>query len=223
MKKTIKKTVLALFAASLAWLGSGCFLLDLIFPGDEKVDDLEAILEVLDEPKARPGVVLNIGVVSNGSQVQAPSDYRVDQDGNIILPYINTVKCDGLTLQDIKAKVAELYGERYYVNPQVTVNFNYKPGASASPWGTINVQGQVGSPGPIDIPQTRDLTLTRAIKLAGGVTAMGDREDIQVSFVGRDGKITRRSFSLERIGKGRIDLDIKLPPGTTIFVPYSNY
>ena len=219
MKKTFQDIIQALLAVALLLSCCSCKWL---FPEEEKVDE-EFVAEVLDDPKARPGVVLSIGVTANGSQVLPPSEYRVDPDGNIILPYINTVKCDGLTLQDIKAKVEQLYGEKFYNGPQASVDFKYTPGASASPWGTINVQGQVGSPGPIDIPRTRDLTLTRALKLAGGVNAMGDRDDIQVSFLKRDGSILRKSYSLTKIGKGRVDMDVKLPPGTTIFVPYANY
>ena len=224
--KTAKIAVLSALCALMAAF-SGCALfeyLDRSIFGEERVPtDSDALLALNEEPTARPGVVLNVGVTANGSIVLQPADFQVNQDGDILLPFIGSVKCDKLTLPEIREKITKLYSEGFYKNPLVTVNFHYTAGSSASPWGTIIVQGCVGSPGPIDIPQTRDLTLTRALKLAGNVRSDGDKDDIQVSIVGKDGKITRKSYSLTKIGKGRIDLDVKLPRGATIYVPFANY
>ena len=196
---------------------------EFFFPPDNKIEDQEAIDYIFEDPKAVPGVVLAIGVTSNGNVVQQTADFRVDQDGNITMPYINSVKVSGLTLQDIREKIAELYADGFYKNPKASVDFHYSPGVGVCPWGTVNVQGQVGKPGPIDLPRTQDLRLTRALQMAGGVTSVGDQDDIRVSFVARDGTITRRSYSLTKIGEGHLNQDIILPPGTAILVPYKNY
>lgn len=224
MKKALDRLSAAVFAVALAFASTGCISIwNALFPPEEQIEDQETINYIFDEPRARHGVVLSIGLTANGYVVQQTADFRVDQDGNIFMPHIGAVKVDGLTLQDIKTKLYELYADGYYKNPQVSVDFHYTPGASESPWGTVVIQGQVGRPGPVDIPRTRDLRLTRALQLAGGVTGVGDSDDIQVSFIAQDGKITRRSFSLTRIGKGYLNEDIILPPGSTIYVPYLNY
>ena len=69
------------------------------------------------------------------------------------------------------------------------------------------------------VARNRDLFQAAHIREGSG----SDRDDIQVAFLKRDGSILRKSYSLTKIGKGRVDMDVKLPPGTTIFVPYANY
>ena len=134
------------------------------------------------------------------------------------------VKCDGLTLVGLQQKITAAYKE-YYVDPHVTATFVYQSGQNmVSPWGTVTVLGEVSRPGPVDVPATMDLRLTRALQLAGGATAVADKRRVQVTRCDRDGKQTKTRVDLIEIGEeGRPDKDMLLKAGDVVWVPMSWY
>lgn len=177
-----------------------------------------------DEPRVRPGVALSISVTATGTQGQASKQFFVNADGYISMELVGQLKVDGLTLVELEQKVKDAYKE-YFRDPQVMATFVYQAGGGmVSPWGTVTVLGEVGRPGPVDIPSTQDLTLLRALQLAGGASALADRRRVQVTHCDKSGKQTKRKINLNEIGEeGRADMDVLLKAGDVVWVPVSWY
>jgi polysaccharide biosynthesis/export protein len=193
--------------AALAFLPTGCAL----FSG--KPDPFP--VAVAEEPKIQPGVSLKITVISIGRSEEHV--VTVSQAGEVTLPLINAVKCEGLTLQELQEKLKKAHAQ-YIQDPQVTVQFS--PGDGLSPWGTVLIQGKVGREGPVNIPQTCDLTLTRALQLAGGITALGDQSKVKITRTLKNGKKYEIVVDVVDIGKhGKRENDHILQAGDVIWVP----
>ncbi len=214
--------------AALALLGcvlistAGCETIAKIFSSDDK--ESSAVAPVYFEPRVRPGVAL-IVVVGSGVTQPVNMQVQVDQNGDIMLPHLlqSPVACDGLTLDALKQKLVKLYSE-FYKQPQITVTFAPYDGKGVSPWGTVTVLGQVASPGPVNMPSTMDLTVTKVLQAAGGLRPFANKSKIQVSRRDKDGKKTTYTIDLVEIGeKGRIEKDIVLRAGDVVWVPETWY
>jgi polysaccharide export outer membrane protein len=176
------------------------------------------------EPTIRPGLTLRVSVTASGEMAVKEELKEVNANGEILMPLIAAVKCEGLTIVELQEKIKVAYKD-YYIDPQVTVGFVYVPDSGMkSPWGTVNVQGEVVRPGPVNMPSTRDLNVTRALMMAGGATPLADKRKVRVTRREADG--TKRTFvvDIEKIGReGRSDLDVTLKPGDVVWVPESWY
>jgi protein involved in polysaccharide export with SLBB domain len=192
-------------------------------PSDQSVD-ADVLATYFDGPKVRPGVALAISVTATGTQGQAAKQYFVDADGYIAMELVGQIKCDGLTLVGLQQKITAAYKE-FFLDPHVTATFIYQAGGGmVSPWGTVTVLGEVNRPGPVDVPSTMDLRVTRALQLAGGATGIADKRNIRVTRCDKDGKQTKTIVNLIEIGEdGRPDKDMLLKAGDVVWVPMSWY
>ena len=192
-------------------------------PSDQSVD-ADVLATYFDGPKVRPGVALAISVTATGTQGQAAKQYFVDADGYIAMELVGQIKCDGLTLVGLQQKITAAYKE-FFLDPHVTATFIYQSGGGMiSPWGTVTVLGEVNRPGPVDVPSTMDLRVTRALQLAGGATGIADKRNIRVTRCDKDGKQTKTTVNLIEIGEeGRPDKDMLLKAGDVVWVPMSWY
>lgn len=177
-----------------------------------------------DGPRIRPGVALIIQV---GTIAAPPTvlEALVDQKGEITLPLLlqEPIACDGLTLEALKAKLVKAYS-KYYHQPMITVTFAPYDGRGVSPWGTVTVLGEVANPGPVNMPPTMDLTVTKVLQAAGGCKPFADKTSILVTRCDKDGEQTRTVVSINEIGKdGRIDKDMPLRAGDVVWVPETWY
>lgn len=216
--------VLAALALS-CFIAGGCSSLSSLFGDDRRQDvDPNVLATYFDGPKVRPGIALGITVTATGTQGGSSRQYFVDADGCISMDLIGQVKCDGLTLVGLQQKITAAY-KKYYIDPHVTATFVYQAGGNmVSPWGSVTVLGEVGRPGPVDVPATMDLRLTRAIMLAGGATAIADKRRVLVTRCDKDGKQTKTRVDIIEIGEeGRPDKDMLLKAGDVVWVPMSWY
>jgi len=174
-------------------------------------------------PCVRPGVAL---IVQIGTLAQPQIfNVMVDQNGEIVIPYLlqKPVACDGLTLEALKQKLVKEYSV-YIRQPQVSVTFAPYDGKGVSPWGTITVLGEVMMPGPVNIPSTMNLTVTKALQMAGGAKQYADNTRILVTHCEKDGRQVMTRIDLEEIGKGgRPDKDMMLRAGDVVWVPQTWY
>ena len=217
-----------LLPAALLAIGCGCKALfrdisDLFQPA-EPIDSA-AVAKYWDGPRIGPGMGLAITVGETASE-KPPVSMKliVDQKGELALSYLlpKPVPCDGLTLDAFKQKLVEEYSV-FIRQPQVTVEFVYD-GTGVSPWGTVTVMGEVGNPGPVNMPRTMDLTVTKVLQLAGGVKQFADKESIRVTRCDKDGIQTVTEVDLIEIGsRGRFDKDMVLRAGDVIYVPPTWY
>lgn len=231
MRQTMGKVCLKFVYAFLASvLLCGCAtvteLVTGLFRGSEPPMAPDFAASYFDGPRVRKGVAL-IVQVSTISQQPVNMQVQVDQGGNIILPLLlrEPVHCDGMRLDELKKKLTELYSV-YYKQPQIMVTFapfDAKSG-SVSPWGTVTVLGEVANPGPVNVPSTMDLTVTKVLRDAGGLRPYANKRSVQVTRCDKDGKQTKYIVDIDEIGKdGRIDKDMTLCAGDVVWVPETWY
>lgn len=169
----------------------------------------------------RPGISINVQVVVAGAKEVDEPRRRISDSGSITLPLIGTVYLEGRTVTQARLLLESLYG-RYFVRPQVVLESTIDDGeGAASPWGHVTVLGRVKNPGQVNIPPTLDLTVSRAIQLAGGLDSSARRNAILVTRT-TDGESEQIRVSLDSIGAlGSAENDIALLPGDVVFVPES--
>ena len=178
-----------------------------------------------DGPRIRPGIALIIQVGAVGAPPLPPMEVLVDQNGAITLQHLlqKPVACDGLTLEALKQKLVVAYSQ-YYHQPMISVTFAPYDGKGVSPWGTVTVLGEVVNPGPVNMPSTMDLTVTKVLQAAGGCKPFADKKSILVSRCDKDGNQTKTRINLDEIGQdGRIDKDMSLRAGDVVWVPETWY
>jgi len=213
-------------ALSASWvmivLTGGCF--SWLLPENVPEVDGQAVYVPEGEPVIKSGLMLRVAVTASGAAAVQEDAKEVNANGEILMPLIGAVKCEGLTLVQLQDKIKEAY-KNYYIEPQVTVGFLYQENAGMkSPWGSVLVTGEVLRPGPVNMTATRDLTVTRALMLAGGTTPLAQKKAVRVTRRLKDGTLKRYTVDIDLIGKdGRTDMDLALNPGDVVWVPESWY
>lgn len=211
------------FLITLAAALCGCETVRGFFKDRENVDSA-VVATWWDGPRIRPGIslVVQVGTAATPSSTM---NVLVDQNGEITMPFLlqEPIACEGLTLEALKQKLVKAYSV-YYRQPQITVTFASYDGKGVSPWGTVTVLGEVVSPGPVNMPPTMDLPVTKALQMAGGLKPFADRSSICVTRCDKEGRQTRTYVDLKEIGKdGRVDKDMSLRAGDVVWVPETWY
>lgn len=170
-------------------------------------------------PRIRPGIRINVTVeVARSVQTRA-ENVRVSQNGEVALPLVGDVQVDGMTLREAENVLIEAYAA-YYVDPSVRADFVAESGDASSPWGYVTVLGQVRNPGRVNLPPTRDLTVTRAIQLAGGLGNSARERSVRISRWNADGQRDEMRINLRKVGaRGARHEDVLLRDGDVVFVP----
>ena len=104
------------------------------------------------------------------------SAVRLNADGAVSLPLLGSVHLGGLTLDQAAARLTELYGKDYLVNPKVNVVLiGYAK-------RRFTVLGQVNRPGSYEMPEgsLSGIDVLEAIAIAGGYTRIAAPERISV-------------------------------------------
>ena len=222
LKSILSLAALALIALCLCGCESIQKALNGVEGPEKEAVDTALLATYFDGPKVRPGVALAISVTAVGSSSRDSRQYFVDAEGCITMELVGRIKCEGMTLIELQQKVAEAYKE-YYIEPSVTATFLSGQGM-VSPWGTVLVLGEVSRPGPVDVPSTMDLTVLRALQLAGGVTSIADKRNVKVTRCDKEGKRSTTIVDLVEIGSdGRPDKDMQLKAGDVVYVRMSWY
>ena len=109
--------------------------------------------------------------------------------------------------------------------PVITVTFGaFDARGGVSPWGTVTVLGEVARPGPVNMPSTMDMTVTKVLQEAGGCKPFADKSAILVTRCDKEGNQTKTKVDINEIGKGgRIDKDMPLRAGDVVWVPETWY
>lgn len=149
------------------------------------------ILSIGKEYRVGPNDLLDIEVLNldNGKRT-----VRVNAAGSITLPLIGSVTVAGLTQQQIEKQLADLYGEKYLQDPQVSVfikEFTTE---------RITVDGAIAKPGIY--PLVGPMTLLRVIALAGGFGSIANSSKVLVFRQGGNGKREVATFDVDKIRAG---------------------
>jgi polysaccharide export outer membrane protein len=122
---------------------------------------------------------------------------RVNAAGAISLPLIGRVAVAGLTSQEIEELIASRYAEKYLQNPQVSIfikEFTTE---------RITIEGAVGRPGIF--PLTGQITLLRALAMAGGFGPIANTSQVMLYRV-NDQKVRQVAvYDIEKIRAGKSD------------------
>ncbi len=109
------------------------------------------------------------GAASGEGAMGIQEGYRVDEEGNIYLPFIGQVKAQGKTLNDLRVEITERL-DKFILNTSVQLRFmNFR----------VTLLGEVFRPSTYIIPNER-LTLLEAIGMAGDFTPYADRSTVLV-------------------------------------------
>ena len=176
----------------------------------------------------RSGATSVLGIIVGENYVLKPSDVitievyqendlnktvRVEGDGSVTLALIGKVKIGGMTVAEAQSLITDLYNRDYLVNPQVSLLVT-----SFSP-KIVHVLGLVNSPGVVEIPPDRDLTLTEAIAAVHGVSRLGNPKSIRIKRVEEDGRARQMEVNFNNIVTDPNVKDLVLKEGDTVWVP----
>ncbi|HJT79698.1 MAG TPA: polysaccharide biosynthesis/export family protein [Chthoniobacterales bacterium] len=101
---------------------------------------------------------------------------RLNGEGNLSVPLLGSVHLAGLTLSQAAAKLTDLYGRDYLVNPKVNVMLlGYAK-------RRFTMLGQVNRPGSYEMPDgsPQGIDLLEAVAMAGGYTRIAAPERVSV-------------------------------------------
>lgn len=171
------------------------------------------------QPCLKPGIMVDVVVAASGRKEITEIGKRVSDDGNISLPLVGMVSVEGLTLKELSEHLQSIY-RTYLRNPQVYTEFNIGSQGSISPWGSVTILGTVKQPGSVNIPQTQDLTVSRAIQSVGGLDTSADDSSIRITRRNPDGTVKKLKANLHALGStGELKQDVTLEAGDIVFVP----
>lgn len=133
---------------------------------------------------------------------------RVDGQGNVVLPLVNQIKVQGMTISQASATISKLLADGYIVNPQVNVFVKNFTNQKAS------ILGQVARPGVYEL--SAKTTLLEFISQAGGLTPeAGDRATVKREN-GNHEEITIQLRSL--IDRGDASQNVAVVDGDKVFI-----
>jgi polysaccharide export outer membrane protein len=141
---------------------------------------------------------------SPGVQVQELPPTRVDDSGEISIPYAGTLYVAGATTSEVEAMIRNAL-ERLSQNPQVIVTL------SQAITNSIIIGGEVARPGRL-VLQTNRETLSDVIALAGGYR--GEAKDLMLRIVRGAGSVDIRVNDLV----DNPQLDVRAYPGDRLML-----
>lgn len=114
---------------------------------------------------------------------------KIDESGFVSFPFLEDIQAIGLTTKRLEKRVHEgLLGD-YLINPQVTVSITeYRP---------FFIHGEVNRPG--SYPYQDDLTLDKAIAIAGGLAARASSSNWTITRKEKEKSITKDADVSTRI------------------------
>ena len=169
-----------------------------------------------------------IGIIVGDNYVLKPSDViqvevyqendldksvRIEGDGTVALALIGKVKLAGMSVAEAQSLIIDLYNRDYLVDPQISVLV-----VSFAP-RVIRVLGSVNSPGVVEIPPDRDLTLTEAIAGVNGISRLGNPKSLKIKRVNGDRGALQMQVNFSKIVTDPDVDDVVLQEGDTIWVP----
>lgn len=126
-------------------------------------------------------------------------EVRVSTSGAISMPLIGQVSVDNLTVEEAEKKITNLLLGDYLKKPNVTVTITeYRP---------FYINGEIEEPG--SYPYRKDMTIEKAVALAGGFTERASLNSI---------KLMREGQTSTTVGVG---LSFKVMPGDIITISQS--
>jgi polysaccharide export outer membrane protein len=151
--------------------------------------------------------------------------HQIEADGSLSLPLIGSLGVGGMTLEQASNAVKERYG-KYLKRPWITLKL-----LAARPL-QIAIAGEINRPGAYTISSaagpggtseqigTQMPTISRALRLAGGITQSADVRQIKIRRPQRNAPEQIINVDLwQLLQNGDLRADMTLRDGDTIFIP----
>lgn len=140
-----------------------------------------------------PNDIVNISVYQEPDMT---TQQQIARDGTISVPLIGRVKIGGLSVGEAQDLIEKKLGEKYLVNPQVTVSVSQYASQ------VFTILGQVGAPGSYPVPFEVDrFTLPMAIARAGGNTRIGNLRNVRLTRQKGDSAVQYTINMLSPVGQ----------------------
>lgn len=169
----------------------------------------------------RIGMPIRVSLTVQGKIEFATDTQRITESGKIGLPLLQNIEVANKSIDQVEKDITTAY-QAFYRTPLVNVEFmGDQTNPQLCPWGYVTVMGRVGSPGPIAVPPTRNLTVSATLKLAGGTPDLANRSSIRVFRPQPEDKsVERIRVDLDNVAsRGNHAGDIVVEPGDVIYVP----
>lgn len=163
-------------------------------------------------PEYRIGPLDTIDVTVFQEPDLSAKGLAVDASGNVVLPLVGSFPAAGKTTNVLSADIARKLGERYLVNPQVSV------AVASSVSQKVVVQGQVVEPGVYEVKGST--TLLEALSMAKGETAVASLNRVVV-YRTINGQRMGALFDVQTIRTGQAK-DPDIFGNDVVIVGYSN-
>jgi polysaccharide export outer membrane protein len=141
-------------------------------------------------------------------------DRRVGADGKITYPYLDEISVKEKSLAEVERMIRDGLKDDYIINPQVTVDFKEYVKEY------VNVSGQVGMPGRIELPIDRRLDILDVLSLARDLTLRADQDHIELRRSGKEPQVFKMK-ALRAINDP--EKKIYVEPGDQIYVKESKF
>ena len=140
---------------------------------------------------------------------------RVNGRGKIMLPLLGEIQASGKSAAELEAELAQLLGEKYLQNPQVSVFVSEYRSQQ------ITVIGAVNQPSVHNVQ--RPHTLLEILSMSGGLTTEASKQiHVKTTRYDDEGKLIQESFVIDlirAIDSGQASANMVLHSGDTVFVP----
>ena len=163
-------------------------------------------------PSPETDYLVGVGDVLEISVLQ-PDQFitNVAPDGSISFPYLGNVKVKGMNLTQIHDEISQRLGDDYIKYPLITVYLRETKSKK------YLVSGEVERPGAYLLED--NLTVLRAISIAGGLTKYGNANHVKVLRLKQNGEgYENIGVNLKRAMNGDMSHDVQLKPDDMIVV-----
>ncbi|PSB13023.1 polysaccharide export protein [filamentous cyanobacterium Phorm 46] len=151
--------------------------------------------------------------------------HQIQADGSLSLPLIGSLSVAGMTLEQASNAVKERYG-KYLKRPWITLKLLAPRPLQIAIAGEINrpgaytISSAAGPGGTTEQIGTQMPTISRALRMAGGITQSADVRQIKIRRPQRNGPEQIINIDLwELLQAGDLRADVTLRDGDTIFIP----
>ncbi|TAG97219.1 MAG: polysaccharide export protein [Oscillatoriales cyanobacterium] len=151
--------------------------------------------------------------------------HQVQADGSLSLPLVGSVSVYGMTLEQAANTVKGRYGQ-YLKRPWITLKLLAPRPLQIAIAGEINrpgaytISSAAGPGGTAEQMGTQMPTISRALRLAGGITQSADVRQIKIRRPQRNAQEQIINVDLwELLQAGDLRADMTLRDGDTIFIP----
>lgn len=136
---------------------------------------------------------------------------EVDPTGQISVPLVGRVQCEGLTVEQIRLRLFETLADRFLADPQVAVKVaEYRS-------KRVAVLGPVMRPGVVYL-QRNHSTVVEALALAGGLSETAGRVAVLVRKQGGAELKPSLEIDIEELTNGDLTQNYTIHPGDVIQV-----